>query len=78
MVVLPGVRLIVLGAVGDAGVALSIWRVSSAAGLWLITPVTALACAALVLGYERQDMAQRFGSRATLSRVERALRESAS
>jgi protein-S-isoprenylcysteine O-methyltransferase Ste14 len=33
----------------------------SAAGLWLVTPVTALACAALVIGYERHDLRERFG-----------------
>jgi hypothetical protein len=35
--------------------------IGSAAGLWLVTPVTVLACAALVLGYERHDMKSRFG-----------------
>ena len=34
----------------------------SAAGLWLVTPTVALACAALVLGHERLDMARRFGT----------------
>jgi protein-S-isoprenylcysteine O-methyltransferase Ste14 len=33
----------------------------SPSGLWMITPLTALACAALVLGYERHDLEQRFG-----------------
>jgi membrane-associated phospholipid phosphatase/protein-S-isoprenylcysteine O-methyltransferase Ste14 len=33
----------------------------SASGLWLISPVVALGCAALVLGYERHDLRQRFG-----------------
>jgi protein-S-isoprenylcysteine O-methyltransferase Ste14 len=33
----------------------------SASGLWLVTPVTALALAALVLGYERHDLRRRFG-----------------
>jgi len=33
----------------------------SASGLWLISPLVALGCAALVLGYERHDMAGRFG-----------------
>jgi prolipoprotein diacylglyceryltransferase/protein-S-isoprenylcysteine O-methyltransferase Ste14 len=32
----------------------------SASGLWLISPIVALASAALVLGYERQDLAERF------------------
>lgn len=34
---------------------------ASPAGLWLITPVMTLACAALVLGYERHDLLRRFG-----------------
>jgi prolipoprotein diacylglyceryltransferase len=34
----------------------------SASGLWLVTPVAGLGCAALVLGYERHDLAERFGS----------------
>ena len=34
----------------------------SAAGLWLVTPVMVLACAALVLGYERPDLTRRFGN----------------
>lgn len=33
----------------------------SSAGLWIVTPVTALACAALVYGYERHDLRRRFG-----------------
>ncbi len=33
----------------------------SASGLWLITPAVALACSALVLGYEMPDLRQRFG-----------------
>jgi protein-S-isoprenylcysteine O-methyltransferase Ste14 len=32
----------------------------SASGLWLTTPVVAMACGALVLGYERLDMRKRF------------------
>lgn len=36
----------------------------SAAGLWLVTPVVALAAAALVLGYEGIDLEKRFGPRA--------------
>jgi len=32
----------------------------SAAGLWLVTPTMALACAAMVLGYEHLDLKQRF------------------
>jgi protein-S-isoprenylcysteine O-methyltransferase Ste14 len=35
--------------------------VGSPAGLWLVSPVTALALAALILGYERQDLQRRFG-----------------
>jgi protein-S-isoprenylcysteine O-methyltransferase Ste14 len=37
----------------------------SASGLWLVTPAVALACAALVLGYELPDLQQRFGARAS-------------
>jgi len=33
----------------------------SAAGLWLVTPSVLLACTALVAGYERLDLARRFG-----------------
>ncbi len=33
----------------------------SASGLWLVTPLVALGCAALVLGYERHDLRSRFG-----------------
>ena len=35
--------------------------VGSASGLWLVSPTVALGCAALVLGYERHDLAERFG-----------------
>ncbi len=35
----------------------------SASGLWLVTPMTALASAALVLGYEVPDLRNRFGAR---------------
>jgi protein-S-isoprenylcysteine O-methyltransferase Ste14 len=35
----------------------------SASGLWLVTPAVALACAALVLGYELPDLRSRFGPR---------------
>lgn len=41
-----------------AGVALA---VGSAAGLWLVAPVACLGAAALVYGFERQDLASRFG-----------------
>ena len=33
----------------------------SASGLWLVSPIVALGCAALVLGYEHHDLAERFG-----------------
>jgi protein-S-isoprenylcysteine O-methyltransferase Ste14 len=33
----------------------------SPAGLWIVAPITALACAALVYGYERHDLRRRFG-----------------
>ena len=35
----------------------------SASGLWLVTPAAALACAALVLGYELPDLRKRFGAK---------------
>ena len=41
-----------------AGVALA---TGSASGFWLITPTVALGAAALVYGYERHDLARRFG-----------------
>jgi protein-S-isoprenylcysteine O-methyltransferase Ste14 len=34
----------------------------SPAGLWLISPVVILACAALVMGFEDQDLRRRFGN----------------
>jgi membrane-associated phospholipid phosphatase len=34
----------------------------SASGLWLVTPAAALACSALVLGYELPDLRKRFGA----------------
>ncbi len=34
----------------------------STSGLWLVTPIVALGCAALVLGYERHDLRERFSS----------------
>ncbi|MEW8977931.1 MAG: prolipoprotein diacylglyceryl transferase family protein [Symbiobacterium sp.] len=40
---------------------LSVWA-GSASGLWLVTPVAALALAALVAGYEGRDLRRRFGS----------------
>ncbi|HUI57108.1 MAG TPA: prolipoprotein diacylglyceryl transferase family protein [Bryobacteraceae bacterium] len=33
----------------------------SSSGFWLVSPVVALACAALVLGYERYDLVERLG-----------------
>jgi protein-S-isoprenylcysteine O-methyltransferase Ste14 len=39
----------------------SIWY-GSAAGLWVVTPVVAMASAALVAGYELPDLRRRFGS----------------
>lgn len=42
-----------------AGVSLAL---RSASGLWLISPVVALGCAALVEGFEKQDMASRWGT----------------
>ena len=35
---------------------------NSASGLWIVTPVAALACLSLVLGYEGPDLRRRFGS----------------
>ncbi len=37
----------------------------SASGLWLVTPIAALGCAALVLGYELPDLRRRFGPTAS-------------
>src|ERR1039458_10282400 len=42
-----------------AGVSIA---VRSASGFWLVSPIAALGCAALVLGYEKHDLAQRFRS----------------
>ncbi len=39
----------------------SIWAGSSA-GLYVMTPLAALGCAAIVWGYERQDLIRRFGT----------------
>lgn len=44
-----------------AGVSIA---VGSSAGLWLVTPSVALGAAALVYGFERHDLARRFGSAA--------------
>jgi protein-S-isoprenylcysteine O-methyltransferase Ste14 len=43
-----------------SGLGWSLWA-GSASGLWLVTPCTALALWALVQGYERKDLARRFG-----------------
>lgn len=37
------------------------WTTGSASGLWIVTPVVALACTALVFGLERPDLRRRFG-----------------
>ena len=50
-----GFGLVVAGASIAAG---------SATGLWLVTPVAALASAALYFGYERHDLRRRFGPNA--------------
>ena len=42
-----------------AGVSIA---VRSASGFWLVSPIAALGCAALVLGYEKHDLAERFRS----------------
>jgi protein-S-isoprenylcysteine O-methyltransferase Ste14 len=39
----------------------------SASGLWLVVPSVALACAALVLGYELPDLRRRFGEQASFA-----------
>ena len=39
----------------------------SPGGLWVVTPVTALSCAALVIGYERPNLERRFGTVVTRS-----------
>ena len=41
----------------------------SASGLWLVSPAVALACTALVLGFERHDLRRRFGA----DRIKKAL-----
>lgn len=48
------------------GLVVAGWAVAtgSAAGLWLVTPVVALAMTGLVLGYERHDLGRRFGNAA--------------
>jgi protein-S-isoprenylcysteine O-methyltransferase Ste14 len=47
----------------------------SASGFWLVTPAVALGCTALVWGYEKQDLAARFGATlpAAVSAEERPL-----
>ena len=46
----------------------AVWT-GSRAGLWLVTPCTVLACAALVLGYERDDLERRLGRRGAPPRL---------
>jgi protein-S-isoprenylcysteine O-methyltransferase Ste14 len=41
----------------------------SPAGLWLVSPVVILGCAALVLGFEHRDLRQRFGNKIVLPLV---------
>ena len=41
-----------------AGASLSM---SSAAGLWVVTPLAALGCASLLVGFESIDLERRFG-----------------
>lgn len=41
-------------------VAVAVW-LGSASGLWLVSPMAMLGCAALVLGYENHDLRERFG-----------------
>ncbi|MEZ4406292.1 MAG: prolipoprotein diacylglyceryl transferase [Polyangiales bacterium] len=49
--------------VGFAGAVLGVsLAVGSPAGVWLVSPMTALASAALVYGYERHDLLRRFGA----------------
>ena len=45
---------------GCAGLAILF---GSASGLWLVTPMAALGCVAIVFGYERIDLRERFGHR---------------
>ena len=40
------------------------WTMGSASGVWIVTPVVALACTALVLGLERPELRRRFGGAA--------------
>lgn len=42
------------------------WALGSASGLWIVTPVVALACTTLVFGLERPDLRRRFGTAASL------------
>lgn len=68
----PPVRFVVTGVYGIVahpiylGFCLACAGVSiaagSAGGLWLVTPFTSLACAALVLGYEAHGLRARFGA----------------
>jgi hypothetical protein len=38
------------------------WAADSGSGFWMVAPAVALACTALVLGYERHDLRRRFGA----------------
>ena len=55
------------------GFTLLCWSVSmlaeSASGVWLVTPMVGLGCAALVVGYEGPDLTARFGKRNNEPRV---------
>lgn len=48
------------------GFVVGVWGVSMAwgsrSGLWMVTPMAALGCAALVMGYEGLDLEERFGA----------------
>jgi protein-S-isoprenylcysteine O-methyltransferase Ste14 len=43
----------------------------SAAGLWVVTPLSALGCLALLVGYERMDLERRFGPAALAGPLQR-------
>jgi len=52
-----------------AVVAGAAWWAGSAAGVWLVTPCVVLGCAALVYGFERDDLEQRLGRRTVPARL---------
>ena len=68
----PPPRLVVSGVYGMfphpiyTGFCLLLFGIAMAArsgsGLWLVTPVTALGCFALVFGYDKPDLTRRFGA----------------